>query len=271
VSQPGTTRVDHAGRPEPLLSVVVPTYNERERLAEFVDTVFRALAAHDVEGELIIVDDHSPDGTGELAESLTSRYNARVVHRSGKLGLGSAVVAGFAIARGRFLGVMDADLSHPPDVLPLLLAAQQHAGLDFVVGSRYVAGGGTRNWPASRAFMSWSACTVARVLTPVRDTASGFFVIRREVLRDVEVKAAGFKICLELLVRGSYLSVAEVPYVFVDRAAGQSKMNHREALGFVVQLWNLYRWQRRHHRGSRPSYRRFTPEETAAFRPGPRD
>jgi dolichol-phosphate mannosyltransferase len=112
----------------------------------------------------------------------------------------------------------------------------------------------------SRAIMSRGACLVARLVTPVRDAASGFFVLRRPVIRGVEIKAAGFKICLELLVRGSVRSVLEVPYVFSDRAAGQSKMNHREALGYVVQIAQLIRW-RRQDRRPRPVRRRLTLEE----------
>ncbi|MDO8836066.1 MAG: polyprenol monophosphomannose synthase [Vicinamibacterales bacterium] len=246
------------------LSMVVPTYNEVERLEDFVRTVCRVLDDHRLQAEVIIVDDNSPDGTGALADRLARELPVHVVHRVGKLGLGSAVMAGFAVARGRLLGVMDADLSHPPDLIPVLVAALDAAGADVVVGSRYVPGGGTKNWPLSRAVMSGAACAVARVLTPVRDAASGFFVLRREVIRDVAIKAAGFKICLELLVRGSARSVAEVPYVFADRAAGQSKMSHREALGYLAQIWQLFWWQRLERR-PRMTYQRFGTRDVEKF------
>jgi dolichol-phosphate mannosyltransferase len=245
---------------DPLVSMVVPTYNERERLEQFIRTLVGVLERAGLDGEIIIVDDNSPDGTGLLADSLATQLPVRVVHRSGKLGLGSAVMAGFAVARGELLGVMDADISHPPERVPVLVAALQRSAADVVVGSRYVPGGGTKNWPVSRAIMSRGACLVARLVTPVRDAASGFFVLRRPVIRGVEIKAAGFKICLELLVRGSVRSVVEVPYVFSDRAAGQSKMNHREALGYVVQIAQLIRW-RRQERRPRPERRRITLEE----------
>lgn len=248
----------------PQLSMVVPTYNEVERLEDFVRTVCRVFESSGLAAEIIIVDDNSPDGTGDLADRLAADLPIHVVHRSGKLGLGSAVMAGFAVARGHLLGVMDADLSHPPALIPALLGALDASGSDVVVGSRYIRGGGTKNWPVTRAVMSAAACAAARVLTPVRDAASGFFVLRREVVRDVAIKAAGFKICLELLVRGSARSVVEVPYVFTDRAAGQSKMSHREALGYLVQIWQLFWWQRQQHR-RRLGYRAFTPEETAAL------
>jgi len=244
----------------PTVSLVVPTYNERERLEHFVRTLVGVLRDARIDGEIIIVDDNSPDGTGDLADSLARELPVRVVHRSGKLGLGSAVMAGFAVARGEVLGVMDADVSHPPERIPVLVAALEQTGADVVVGSRYIPGGGTKNWPLSRAVMSRTACLVARLVTPVHDAASGFFVLRRPVIAGVEIKAAGFKICLELLVRGTVRSVVEVPYVFSDRAAGQSKMNHREAMGFLVQIAQLFQWERR-ERKPRPSRSQLSPKQ----------
>ena len=244
----------------PMVSMVVPTYNERERLEHFVRALVGVLENAGLDGEIIIVDDNSPDGTGALADGLARELPVRVVHRAGKLGLGSAVMAGFAVARGEVLGVMDADVSHPPERVPVLIAALRDTGADVVIGSRYVPGGGTRNWPLFRTIMSRTACFVARLVTPVHDAASGFFVLRRPVIQGVEIKAAGFKICLELLVRGSVRTVVEVPYVFSDRAAGQSKMNHREALGFLVQIGQLWMWERRARR-ARPSRRQLSPEQ----------
>ena len=244
----------------PMVSMVVPTYNERERLEHFVRTLVGVFRDARIDGEIIIVDDNSPDGTGKLADGLARELPVRVVHRSGKLGLGSAVMAGFAVARGEVLGVMDADVSHPPERVPVLVAALHETGADVVIGSRYIPGGGTKNWPRSRAIMSRTACVVARLVTPVHDAASGFFVLRRPVIEGVEIKAAGFKICLELLVRGTVRSVVEVPYVFTDRAAGQSKMSHREALGFLVQIGQLFRWERR-ERKARPTRRALSPAQ----------
>jgi dolichol-phosphate mannosyltransferase len=243
-----------------MVSMVVPTYNERERLEHFVRTLAGVLQGAGLASEIIIVDDNSPDGTGDVAEGLARELPVRVVHRSGKLGLGSAVMAGFAVAAGDVLGVMDADISHPPERVPALIAALAQTGADVVIGSRYIPGGGTRNWPLSRRIMSRVACLVARLVTPVHDAASGFFVLRRPVIEGVTIRAAGFKICLELLVRGDVRSVVEVPYVFSDRAAGQSKMNHREALGFLVQIGQLFQWARR-ERKPRPVRRQLSPGE----------
>jgi dolichol-phosphate mannosyltransferase len=222
------------------ISVVVPTYNERERLAEMVASIVAMFDAHRIAGEVVVVDDNSPDGTGDIAEGLRARYPMQVVHRAGKLGLGSAVIEGFGVARGRMLGVMDADLSHPPSVLPGMVAALRALDVDVVIGSRYIPGGGVKNWPFVRRAMSRFACVLARPLTPVRDATSGLFLVKRSAIHGVQISAAGFKICLELLMRSHIASAAEIPYVFTDRAAGESKMTTREALGYFWQLRDLF-------------------------------
>jgi dolichol-phosphate mannosyltransferase len=242
------------------LSIVVPTYNERERLADLVHAIFRSYASAGVDGELVIVDDNSPDGTGAIADDLAQHYRIIVVHRAGKLGLGTAVVEGFERASAPVVGVIDADLSHPPEMLPRMLAAMTRWSADLVIGSRYIPGGGTRNWPLSRQLMSRLACVAARPLTRVVDATSGLFLIRRDLARTVRISAGGFKICLELLVRARPASVVEVPYVFSDRAAGESKMNTREALGYFTQLRDLWRFQRTQP-PLRQTYRRVAPGE----------
>jgi dolichol-phosphate mannosyltransferase len=231
--------VDRSRQPE--LTIVVPTYNERERIGELVEAVFRACSGAGIELELVIVDDNSPDGTGEIADQLAERHRVRVIRRAGKLGLGSAVVAGFAIASAPVVGVMDADLSHPPALLPRMLATFKATGADIVVASRYVPGGSTPNWPMRRRILSRVACVLARPLTPIRDAASGFFLIARDIVSGVTIKAGGFKICLELLVRGRPRRLVEVPYQFDDRELGESKMSVGEAAGYLFQLWDLYR------------------------------
>ncbi|MBA3887286.1 MAG: polyprenol monophosphomannose synthase [Acidobacteria bacterium] len=247
------------------LSIVVPTYNERERLPVLVEAIFTAYAAESLDGELIIVDDNSPDRTGTLADELAERHRITVLHRAGKLGLGTAVMEGFNAASAPVVGVIDADMSHPPHMLPRMLAVMQQAGADLVIGSRYIPGGGTRNWPLSRLALSRLACLMARGLTPVRDATSGFFLIRRDLARGVQIKAGGFKICLELLVRGRPSAVLEVPYVFENRTAGESKMNVKEATGYLGQLRALRGFIR-----SQPplnqAYRRLTTAELQAGR-----
>lgn len=227
----------------PTVSIVMPTYNERGRLREMVEAVVAVWRREGINGELVIVDDNSPDGTGALADELSASYPLRVVHRAGKLGLGTAVVAGFAVARSEVVGVMDADLSHPPDLVPRMLRVMERQGADFVIGSRYVPGGGCSDWSVARLAMSKLACLLARPVTPVRDATSGFFLVRTSATRGVSIAAGGFKICLELLVRGRAKTVVEVPYVFVGRTVGESKMNLKEALGYLRQLYDLWRFR----------------------------
>ena len=247
------------------LSLIVPTYNERANLEPLVSGVASVLADRRIVGELVVVDDHSPDGTGDLAEQLAARFPMQVVHREGKLGLGSAVMAGFERARGEILGVMDADLSHPPSVLPGMFGALRALDADIVIGSRYIPGGGAANWPWRRHVMSRLAGLMARPITPVHDATSGLFLVRRRAVEGVRISATGFKICLELLCRARIESVAEVPFVFTDRAVGESKMSAREALGYLSQLRNLYALRLAAPPKSGVRYHRVTEAEMRAW------
>jgi dolichol-phosphate mannosyltransferase len=241
--------------------MVIPTYNERDRLAELVDALFAACAAHGVQLELVIVDDNSPDGTGAVADELARTRRIQVVHRSGKLGLGTAVVEGFSVASAAIVGVMDADFSHPPALVPQLVDVMRGSGADLVVASRYVPGGSTPNWPLRRRALSRMACLLARPLSPIRDAASGFFLLRRDIARGATIQAGGFKICLELIVRAWPRSLVEVPYRFDDRELGESKMSLREAVGYVVQLRDLYWLRLTGGRHAARRYQRLTPRE----------
>jgi dolichol-phosphate mannosyltransferase len=241
--------------------MVVPTYNERDRLAELTSALFGAARGAGLALELVIVDDHSPDGTGELADDLARTRRIHVIHRAGKLGLGSAVVNGIAVATADVVGVMDADFSHPPAFVPKMYAAFQTSGADLLVASRYVSGGSTPGWPLRRRLMSRLACRLAQPLTPIRDATSGFFFIRRSVARGVATHAGGFKILLELLVRAEPATLVEVPYRFDDREQGESKMTLREGAGYLVQLKNLYGEALRRRSRLRPVYRQLSVDD----------
>ena len=190
--------------------------------------------------ELIIVDDGSPDGTADLAESYADVHPVRVVRRPRKAGLASAVLAGFAQARGDALVVMDADLSHPPETVPRLVRAIEE-GADLAVGSRYVPGGGTEDWPLRRRVVSRAACLLGNVLVPIRDCTSGFFAIRRSALDGVALNPIGFKIGFEVMARARYRKSVEIPYVFRDRELGKSKFGRREIGQYLVQLGQVAR------------------------------
>jgi dolichol-phosphate mannosyltransferase len=222
-------------------TIVIPTYNERDRLGVLLERVFEACDRDALAVEVVIVDDNSADGTGEVADDWARRRRVRVIHRAGKLGLGTAVLEGFALARTDVVGVMDGDLSHPPELLPRLFRTITEGSFDLVVGSRYVSGGGTANFPIGRWLLSRAGCWLARPLTPVRDAMSGFFLIRRAHLDGFQTSVRGFKIGLELFVRSRPRRLAEVGYLFVGRTAGESKMSFSEGTGFLQQLRGLYK------------------------------
>jgi len=220
------------------VSVVVPTYNERETLSELVGRLHQALGSG---YEVVVVDDSSPDGTADLARELGRQHPVRVLQRPGKLGLGSAVLEGARAASGRWVVVMDADLSHPPEVVPQLVDALR-SGAELAVGSRYVPGGGVRDWPWRRRLMSRVAVALARLWLRERvsDPVSGFFAARRELLLDPSLEGIGYKILLEVLVRNRGRSVVEVAYVFTDRRGGRSKLGAGEVWNYLRLLWRLH-------------------------------
>ncbi|HUA40011.1 MAG TPA: polyprenol monophosphomannose synthase [Streptosporangiaceae bacterium] len=228
--------------------VIIPTYNERDNLDSIVARTRQAVPTADV----LIVDDNSPDGTGEMAEKLAlTDGQVHVLHRTEKAGLGAAYLAGFAWALDRGYGVlveMDADGSHDPAELPELLAAL--AGADLVIGSRWVTGGTVRNWPRSRAILSRGGNAYARIMLglPVHDATGGYRAYRAETLREIDlddVRSQGYCFQIELTLRTvrAGLPVAEVPITFIERTKGASKMNRAivaEAL-WRVTLWSVTR------------------------------
>ncbi len=231
-----------------MVSIVVPTYKEAQGLPMLVEQTFAALDQAGIPGEMIIVDDNSPDGTGDVAEDLAHHYSVQVVHRPGKMGLASAVMDGFKTAKGDILGVMDADLSHPPSALPQMIAAITQRGADLAVASRYVRGGGVENWPFRRLAISSFANVLARLCTPIHDATSGYFLIRRQALAGVRLEPIGFKIGLEVMVKAHYRTYEEVPYIFTDRRFGQSKFSSREVLNYLRHLAVLIGFRVRHWR-----------------------
>ena len=226
------------------VAVIIPTYNERDNLELIVTRLRAAVPAVDI----LIVDDNSPDGTGEIADKLAASDNQiHVMHRQGKSGLGTAYIAGFRWALGNGYGVMvemDADGSHDPADLPEILTALGSA--DLVVGSRYVPGGTVVNWPKSREVLSRGANVYVRLMLgiAVHDATGGYRAYRAQTLRDInldEVDSQGycFQIDLTLRVISQGGTVAEVPITFTERARGASKMS--QAI-IVEALWRVARW-----------------------------
>ena len=224
--------------------VVVPTYNERTNIPLLVP----AILIQDPRLEVLVVDDNSPDGTGQLADDLaTNDARAHVLHRPAKQGLGKAYIAGFtwALERGYdYVFEMDADFSHDPRFLPEFLRAIESA--DLVVGSRYKSGVNVINWPMSRLLLSIGANQYARVVTglPIADSTGGFKCFRRQVLEAIEldrVRSNGYAFQIEMTFRAwkKGFRIAEIPIVFTDRVEGQSKMNRKIVREAIWMVWWL--------------------------------
>jgi dolichol-phosphate mannosyltransferase len=224
--------------------VVIPTYNERDNLQRLAGQL---LAQHDAI-HILIVDDNSPDGTGQLADGMAADSNRiTVLHRAGKLGLGSAYREGFKVAldMGADLVVqMDADFSHDPSILPVFF--EKIESCDLVIGSRYLNGVSVVNWPLRRLMLSYFASVYTRVITglTISDCTSGFKCFRRQVLESIDldkVRSDGYSFQIEMnfrcVERG--FRVAEVPIIFIDRHAGTSKMSKRIVREAVLMVWKL--------------------------------
>jgi dolichol-phosphate mannosyltransferase len=218
-----------------MISLIIPTLNEVDNIEPLLARIARVQPAPD---QIVFVDDGSTDGTQDRIRSLAGPTGIKLIERhEPSLGLAGAVVAGAEAARGEWLVVMDADLSHPPEKMAELLRPLMEHRADIVIGSRYVKGGTTPGWPLWRKTMSRSAAALAYPLTGVHDSMCGFFAMPRELLLELTPAAAGFKIAFEVLVQGGRnLRVIEVPIAFRDRARGVSKMS------FGVALLFAFRW-----------------------------
>ncbi len=224
--------------------VIIPTYNERENLVPLLKQIFGG----ELPLEVLIIDDNSPDGTGAVADGLAAGDpRVHVIHRAGKMGLGSAYVAGFRYALERDYDAvfeMDADFSHNPDSLPVFLKELENA--DVVLGSRYLHGVTVVNWPLKRLILSYGANVYSRVITgiPIKDLTGGFKCFRRRVLEALDlsrVKSDGYGFQIEINYKAwrKGFRIREIPIMFVDRHAGESKMNRRIVWEAAWMVWRL--------------------------------
>jgi dolichol-phosphate mannosyltransferase len=225
------------------LSIVVPTYNEKDNIVPLITRTATALGSLDY--EIVVVDDNSKDGTAAAAGSMSPQYPVRVIVRKDEKGLASAVVRGFAEAKGEILGVIDADLQHPPEVLPSMVRAIEE-GADAAVGSRYVPGGGCQGWSRLRILESKVATRFAHIMLPsirkVKDPMSGFFMVTRKSIAGIDLRPSGYKILLEILVKGKIGKTVEVPFVFQVRERGSSKLNTKQQVEYLGHVFALMRY-----------------------------
>jgi dolichol-phosphate mannosyltransferase len=227
------------------LSLVIPTYNESQNIEKIVHLLSKQLdqvmpGAY----ELIVVDDNSPDRTWEVAAALMPNYpQLRVMRRVEERGLSTAVIRGWQAARGEVLGVIDADLQHPPELL-LKLWGEIHRGGDLAVASRHVEGGGVSDWSAVRRFLSRGAQTLGLIILPevvgrVSDPMSGYFMVRRSCIAERTMSPVGYKILIEVLARGRVPWIGEVGYVFQEREEGESKVTWKQYVDYLRHLMRL--------------------------------
>lgn len=224
-----------------LVSIVVPTYNEGENPRRVVATLQRVLRGLDF--EVIFVDDSRSQESIAALKALESEHSfVRLLHRNYEKGLGTAVVRGFEMARGELMAVMDADMQHPPEVLRAMVREAQR-GADIVIPSRFVPGGDDGGLSPSRKFISWGARVIGQIalkrVRKVTDPTSGFFLVRRSVVEGVELQPIGWKILIEVLMRGHYDRIVEIPYRFAPRAAGSSNMSFSQQLHYMHHIVKL--------------------------------
>lgn len=238
-------------------SIVIPTYNESENILRLISEIEKNLPTSDFT-EIIVVDDNSPDGTGKLVEdcitkkgikakeknsSHTKNHILKVVHRTGKEGLIPAILDGVRQSSGTNVLIMDADFSHPPEVIPKMMSELKRNPNSIVIGSRYIEGGKVVGWPARRKILSKGASTLARLglnVKNVKDPMSGLFALPRELIQNISIATKGYKILLEILVKNKEIPVIEVPYTFTDRQSGKSKMTYNVIVNYAKAIWQLY-------------------------------
>jgi dolichol-phosphate mannosyltransferase len=256
----------------PSLSIIIPTYNESENILKLIGDI-RGNLPSNIVTEIIVVDDNSPDETGKIVEnyihsnigrdpSLQQQFHSkvdnqnclvRVIHRKYKTGLISAILEGIESSKGENILIMDADFSHPPETIPLLIEELRQDPNCIVIGSRYINRGSIVGWPFKRRLISRGAAKIARHGLKVRnvtDPMSGFFVFPRHVIKNIKFDTKGFKILLEILVKSRDIKVKEVPYTFHDRKSGQSKMSFNVILDYAGSVWQLYRYGHKSKRGT---------------------
>lgn len=224
-----------------MISVIIPTYNESENILNICGMISDVLTDLGEPFEVLVMDDDSPDRTSDIVNK-SGIPHVRSINRKGQVrGLSAAVIDGFEAVKGDKIAVMDADLSHPPELLKKMADALNHAGIQLAVGSRYVRGGGSEGWPAHRVMASKAASMIAWPIAHVHDATSGFFMVKKTAIDGVKFDSRGFKIGLETFVKARHDGkIIEIPFIFRDRQAGESKLSGGVILDYFKQLFQLY-------------------------------
>ena len=232
----------------PQISIIVPTYNESQNIVGILKSI-RENIPKGLFTETIVVDDNSPDGTGKIVEDYMSdikkiaENTVNVIHRTAKNGLSSAILNGIQNARGETIVVMDSDFSHPPQIIPKMIEAFKQYQCDLVVASRYITGGSIEGWTTKRKIISKVATIIAKkgLDAKIKDPMSGFFAFKRNIIKELNFDALGYKFLLELLVKTNGISVKEIPYTFENRRLGSSKLDNSTIIDYIKSVWKLYK------------------------------
>ena len=225
------------------LTVIIPTFNEEENVAAIIEAVSGVFRESGIRGEILVVDDDSKDRTIEIVQAIADQHdNVRLIVRREDHGLSQSVVEGFGAARSAILQVIDADFSHPPELIPRFYEAIR-GGADVAIGSRYMRGGNIEDWPLKRRVISLGATAFGRMLFPeITDPVSGFFAVRRDVVAGAPLAPRGYKILMEVLGRGRWDSFVEIPFVFKDREEGESKLQADTMVEYLKQCAGIVRF-----------------------------
>ncbi|MFD1676083.1 polyprenol monophosphomannose synthase [Alicyclobacillus fodiniaquatilis] len=233
------------------LSIIIPTFNERDNVRVLTDRIDAAMSNLKLGYEIWFVDDSRDETTALLEEVSKERSHVHYLHRDNGRGLATAVVTGFEKANGKYLVVMDADLQHPPELLPTILKSLED-GAEVVIPSRFVQGGTDGGLSLVRKFVSLTARMIGQIAIPrlrnVSDCTGGYFGLHRSVIEGIDLSPIGWKILLEILVKGRYQAVREIPYSFQPRDAGESKMSITELLNYLRHLLRLVMYSREDRR-----------------------
>ena len=231
------------------ISIILPTYNESKNIRGILDHIKKSFPSN-LKLETIIVDDNSPDNTAKIAEDYfhsikeKSSHTINVIKRKAKDGLSSAILNGIQESSANTIVVMDSDFSHPPNIIPKLVDAIKQTRCDIAIASRYVNGGSIQGWPIKRKIMSKIATLIAKKGLGIEshDPMSGFFAFKKNILDGLKFDALGYKMLLEILVKTKGVKIEEVPYTFVDRELGSSKLDSSTIFDYFKSVWKLYKY-----------------------------
>jgi len=235
-------------RNNPQVSIIVPTYNESKNIIGILKSI-RESIPKGIYTETIVVDDNSPDGTGKIVEDYISSIKKiaentiDIIHRKAKNGVSSAILNGIQNAKGETIVVMDSDFSHPPQIIPKMIEAIKQYQCDLVVASRYITGGNIQGLTTKRKLMSKIATVIAKkgLGVKIKDPMSGFFAFKKNIIKELNFDALGYKFLLEILVKTKDIHIKEIPYTFENRKFGSSKLDSSTIIDYFKSVWKLYK------------------------------